>query len=68
MTDREKAIVMAFTGVTMLSGDEFDIFHKYAEEKMGRTIWTHEYAPQRLESELKERARADFLKLCEVET
>ena len=29
MTDKEKAIVMAHTGICMLTGDKFQIFHKY---------------------------------------
>lgn len=36
MTDREKAIVMAHTGICMLTGDKFRIFHKYVEDIMGR--------------------------------
>lgn len=38
MTDREKAIVMAFTGVTMLAGEKLEVFYKYAEELKG-FIW-----------------------------
>lgn len=29
MTDKEKAVVMAYTGIAMLTGDKFDIFHEY---------------------------------------
>ena len=32
MTDKEKAIVMAHTGICMLSGDKFQIFHKYVKK------------------------------------
>ena len=42
MTDREKAIIMAHTGICMLTGDKFQIFHKYVEDIMGRPIMTHE--------------------------
>lgn len=62
MTDREKAIVMAYTGVAMLTGDKFQIFHKYVEGIMGRPIWTHEMA--QLADEIKEKSKADFMKLC----
>ena len=31
MTDREKAIVMAYTGIAMLTGEKFPIFHEYVE-------------------------------------
>jgi hypothetical protein len=65
MTDREKAIVMAYTGACMLTGDKFQIFHKYVEEIMGRPIWTHEMA--QLADEIKEKSKADFMKLCACE-
>lgn len=35
MTDKEKAIVTAYTGITMLSGEKFSIFHKYIEDLLG---------------------------------
>lgn len=63
MTDREKAIVMARTGICMLAGEKFKIFHEYIEELMGRPVQTIEMA--RLEDEIKNRADKDFIKLCE---
>lgn len=63
MTDKEKAIVMAFTGVTMLAGDKFNIFHKYVEDIMGHPIQTIELAM--LADKIKEKSREDFIKLCE---
>ena len=62
MTDREKAIVMAYTGACMLTGDKFQIFHKYVEDIMGRSIWTHEMA--QLADEIKEKSKDDFMSLC----
>ena len=62
MTDREKAIVMAHTGICMLTGDKFQIFHKYVEDIMGRPIYTHEIGW--LENEIKEKSKADFIALC----
>jgi hypothetical protein len=46
----------------MCEGDDFNIFHKYVEEKLGRPIFTHEFAA--LADEIKERAKDDFIKLC----
>lgn len=60
MTDRERAIVMAYTGVCMLAGDKFSEFHKYVEEICGRPVFTHEMCI----IDIKEKSRADFLKLC----
>ena len=65
MTDREKAIVMAYTGVTMLSGEKFSIFHKYIEDIMERPVFTHELAIELVWKQIKEKSRADFIKLCE---
>lgn len=64
MTDREKAIVMAYTGVCMLTGDKLGIFYNYLEEILGYPIWTHELANARLWETIKEKSKADFLSLC----
>lgn len=68
MTDKEKAIVMAYTGVTMLTGDKFQIFHKYVEDIIGRPIWTHEMGIESIADEIKEKSKADFIALCEEES
>jgi len=65
MTDREKAIVMTYTGVAMLTGDKLNIFYKYIAELMGRPVYTHELASAKIWEELKKRARADFVRLCQ---
>lgn len=64
MTDKEKAIVMAYTGVCMLSGDKFKIFHEYVENIMGRPVYTHEIAITAVVDEIKKNAKADFIALC----
>ena len=66
MTDKEKAIIMAYTGKCMLTGDKFQIFHKYIEDVMGRPIMTHEIGL--LADEIKEKTKADFLALCADES
>ena len=67
MTDREKAIVMAYTGVTMLSGEKFQIFHEYIEKILGRPVWTHELAIELVWNEIKEKSKNDFLEICKRE-
>lgn len=64
MTDKEKAIIMAHTGITMLTGDKFSIFHKYIEDILGRSVWTHELADRAICEEIKEKSKADFLEIC----
>lgn len=60
MTKREAAIVMAYTGVAL--GD-FQTFHEYAEEVLGRPVWTHQFGDQAVADELRAASRADFLAL-----
>ncbi len=67
MTDREKAIIMAYTGISMLTGDKFSVFHKYIEDILGRSVWTHELADHAVWEEIKEKSKSDFLELCENE-
>lgn len=64
MTDREKAIVMAHTGICMLSGDKFQVFHKYIEDIMGRPILTHELGIESIVDEIIEKSKGDFKALC----
>lgn len=61
MTKRESAIVSAYTGY--LIGD-FDDFHTYAEEIMGRSVCTHEFPY--IADELKDKSKKDFMSI-EVE-
>lgn len=67
MTDKEKAVVMAHTGICMLTGEKFSIYHKYIEELMGRPVFTHELANAETVNQIKEKSKEDFLKLCKDE-
>lgn len=66
MTKRECAIVMAYTGVCMLAGDNLGVYYKYVEEKIGRPVYTHEM--YELADEIKEKSKDDFLELCRTAT
>ena len=57
---------MAHTGICMLTGDKFQIFHKYVEDIMGRPIMTHEIGW--LEDTIKEKTKTDFIALCADES
>ena len=65
MTNKEKAIIMAYTGVCMLTGDKLSIFYNYLEELLGYPVYTHELANINLWETIKEKSKADFLSLCE---
>ncbi len=64
MTKQECAIIMAHTGICMLTGNNLNIFHKYVEDIMQRPVYTHEFGIPSVVEEIKERSKADFLKLC----
>ncbi len=58
MTKQEKIVVSAYTGVLMC---DFDDLHEYIEDKLGRSVWTHELASETVSAEIKEKSKADFL-------
>lgn len=60
MKKRDGAIITAYTGYVCC---EPNIFHKYAEEILGRPIFTHEFANGEIWNELKEKCKNDFLNL-----
>lgn len=62
MTDRERAIVMAYTGVVMLCGDKLHVFYEYVSEKLGCPVYTHELC-QKADT-IKELSKEDFFSLC----
>lgn len=64
MTDREKAIVMAYTGYTMLAGDKLGIYYQYVQEKLGRSVMTHELAYEEVQDAIREAAKEDFIAIA----
>ena len=62
MTKHECAIVMAYTGVVTLRGNDMHYFYEYAKQLMHRPIFTHEIP--KLSDEIQRRAKDDFLRLC----
>lgn len=67
MTLKERVIVETYTGICMVTGDERDEVNKYMEELMGRPVFTHELADEKIQEELKQRALPDFKALCITE-
>lgn len=66
MTKHEAAVFTAFTGVMFLSGEDFGIFHQYAEKLLGRSLYTNELGM--LSDEIREKARPDFMRICREAT
>lgn len=68
MTKQECAVVMAFTGITMLQDDDLGIYYEYIAKIMGGPVYTHELADIEVVEEIKEAAKPDFIKLCKEAT
>lgn len=66
MTDREKTIVTAYTGVTMLQGEKLDLLYDYISKLIGRPIQTLDFVY--LADKIQELSKPDFLKLCAEDT
>ncbi len=64
MTIRECAIVEAYTGYCMLSGDNTKYAYQYLEELLGRPVLTHELASEKMQSIIHQKSKPDFMKLC----
>ena len=62
MTKYEAIVVSAYTGFLMC---DFNDMHEYIEKKLGRPIWTHEFALDLVQEEIHEKVKPDFLKICE---
>lgn len=67
MTDREKAIVMAYTGYTMLAGNKLGIYYQYVQEKLGRSVMTHELAYEEVQDAIREASKEDFIAIAKAD-
>lgn len=62
---REEALMLsAYTGVLLVP--DFEDVHRYCEELMGFPILTHEFAGERLQSEIREKLRPRVWALCQA--
>ena len=61
MTKHEAIVVSAYTGFLMC---DFGDVHEYIEKKLGRPVWTHEFADKSIREEIREKTKPDFLKIC----
>lgn len=64
MTHKERLIISAYTGYLMV---DFPELHKFIEETLGRPVWTHELASDKVWAELREKLKDKFLDLCEID-
>lgn len=64
MTLKERVIVETYTGICMVTGNERNEVYKYQEEIMGRPVFSHELADEKIQEELRLAALEDFKALC----
>ena len=63
MTIKERAIIMAYTGVCTLTGNKLKYFYKYCGKLLGKKeIFTHELALNA--DRIKELSKKDFISIC----
>ena len=65
MTEREKVIATAYTGVLFVQ--DFAPVHKYVEEKLGRPVWMHEFASPEIWDKIKDSVKKDFAEITGFE-
>lgn len=61
LTKEQALAIMGFTGVTATN---FGDFHEDVEKRLGRPVFTHEFANEAVMNEVKEAYRKDFLEMC----
>ncbi len=65
ITKEERIILSAFTGV-LLTKDQNSLL-RYIENKLERSVYTHELVNPEIWQEIKEKARPDFLEIMNKE-
>lgn len=65
MNKKEAVLVSAYTGFLLTKN--FSDVAKFCQELLGRPIWTHEFADERMQKEIQEKCRPLILKMIENE-
>lgn len=60
-----KQQALAITGFTGFNAINFGEFQQDVEIRLGRSVWTHEFANEKFVEQVKELYREDFLKECQ---
>lgn len=61
LTKEQAIILTGFTGI--LCCNQMSDFHKDVEERLGRSIWTHQFGDKKFMEEVKALYKEDFIKL-----
>ena len=63
MTKEEAILLSAYTDVLLVP--DFSDVHKFCEDTLGRPIWTHEFADQDVQKEIREKLRPQIMELVQ---
>ena len=63
MTKEEAILLSAYTGFLLVP--DFSDVHKFCEDTLGRPIWTHEFADQDVQKEIREKLRPQIMELVQ---
>lgn len=61
LTKEQAIIISGFTGICLCG---FRQLHEDVERRLGRPVWTHEFASKEFSEQLKQVYKQDFLALC----
>ncbi|MEN6622933.1 MAG: hypothetical protein ABFD50_15465 [Smithella sp.] len=64
LTMEQAVVISAYTGILSCP---FDKMHEAIEKKLGRPVWTHELASDKVNEEIRKAFRADFLEMIPTE-
>lgn len=66
MTVKECAVVMAYTGIAMLTGDNLKYFYQYVDDLLGERVFTHDLCT-RME-EIRAKSKPDFIVFVKIKS
>ena len=61
LTKEQAIVVMGYTNHTTL---DFSLFHEDVEKRLGRPVWTHEFANQDFSNLVQNLYKEDFISMC----
>lgn len=63
LTREQAAIIGAYTGFTF---GPFEDIHAKVEQVLGRPVWTHELASQKIYEEIRARLKDELIAVCAI--
>lgn len=62
MTKHEAHLLSAYTEILLT---DFDSFHEFCQETLGRKVYTHEFSSKKIWDDIKENILDEVIKICE---